>query len=323
MKTAIITGVTGQDGAYLAELLLAEGYRVLGGVRDADKALNKLPSSLVNCVEFVAWDMLDQQVMMDILVRYRPTELYNFAAYTSGTGMFDDPVNVGEINGLAVSRMLEAIRIVDPKIRFCQASSREIFGEAAESPQTENTEHVPRSPYGAAKLYADSMVSIYRQHYGMFACSAILFNHESPRRGLGFVTRKITSAAAKIKLGLATDLHLGNLDTLRDWGFAGDYVHAMWLMLQQHSPDDYVLATGVAHSVREFCECAFGYLGLDHRDYVKVDSSSYRPSEPVLLVGNAKKAKQVLNWEPKVSFREMVCMMVEADLQILGANGSS
>ncbi len=237
--------------------------------------------------------------------------------------MFDDPVNIGEINGLAVTRILEAIRVVDPKIRFCQASSREIFGEAAESPQTENTAHFPRSPYGAAKLYADSMVRIYRQHYGVFACSAILFNHESPRRGLGFVTRKITSEAAKIKIGLATELHLGNLDTLRDWGFAGDYVYAMWLMLQQPGPDDYVLATGVTHSVRDFCECAFGYLGLDYRDHVKVDSSNYRPSEPVLLVGNAEKAKQVLNWEPKVGFREMVDMMVEADLQILSVTSSS
>jgi len=323
MKTAMITGITGQDGSYLAELLLAEGYRVIGGVRDVEKALNKLSSDLVNRVELVAWDMLDQRVMVGILSNYRPTELYNFAAYTSGAGMFDDPVNIGEINGMAVTRILEAIREVDPKIRFCQASSREIFGEAMETPQTESTARSPRSPYGAAKLYADSMVKIYRQHYGMFACSAILFNHESPRRGMGFVTRKITSEAAKIKLGLANELHLGNLDTLRDWGFAGDYVYAMWLMLQQQHADDYVLATGVTHSVREFSECAFGYLGLDYRNYVKVDSGSYRPSEPVLLVGNAEKAKQVLNWEPKVNFHEMVAMMVEADLQVLGVKGTS
>ena len=216
--------------------------------------------------------------------------------------------------------MLEAIREVDAGIRFCQASSREIFGEPFESPQTECTPHNPRSPYGAAKLYADSMIQIYRQRYGLFACSAILFNHESPRRGLCFVTRKITHEAAKIKLGLTKELYLGNLEARRDWGFAGDYVHAMWLMQQQSHPDDYVIATGETHSVREFCECAFRHLGLDYREYVQEDSAAFRPSESSLLVGDAKRAKQILGWEPQVGFGELVDMMVDADLQMLDGN---
>ena len=317
MTVALITGITGQDGSYLAELLLGEGYRVIGCARDVGNS-GRLPSGLANRVELISWDMRDQRALIDILYRYRPSELFNLAAYSSGAGMFDDPVGIGDINGLAVTRILEAIREVDPMIRFCQASSREIFGEALESPQTETTPCNPRSPYGSAKLYADSMVKIYRQHHGMFACSAILFNHESPRRGMGFVTRKITSEAAKIKLGLVDELRLGNVDTLRDWGFAGDYVRAMRQMLLQQQPDDYVLATGVTHSVREFCECAFECLDLDYRDYVKVDSASYRPSEPVPLVGNSGKARKLLKWELKVSFREMVSMMVESDVNLLG-----
>ena len=318
MKRAMITGVTGQDGTYLAELLLAKGYEVIGAVRDIEGAKNKLPPSMVNKIKLVAFDMLSKPSMIDILSKYRPTEIYNLAAFASGSGMFDDPVGIGEINGLAVARILDAIRETGLSIRFCQASSREIFGEAVDSPQSELTIPCPRNPYGAAKLYADSMVRIYRQHYGQFACSAILFNHESPRRGMGFVTRKITSGAAKIKLGLAQELCLGNLDTLRDWGYAGDYVYGMWLMLQQDSPDDYVLATGVTHSVRDFCEHAFGVIGLDYQAYVKTDSVNYRASESSLLIGDANKARTKLKWEPTINFREMVLMMVESDMCLYG-----
>lgn len=317
MKTTLITGISGQDGSYLAELMLAKDYRVIGTTRDVQKSEQLLPLSLKGKVELVGWDMLNQKGIVDILVHYQPTEIYNFASYSSGSGMFDDPVGIGEINGLAVTRILEAIRSIDANIRFCQASSREIFGEALESPQSEETPLSVRSPYGAAKLYADSMIRIFRQHYGLFACSAILFNHESPRRGLEFVTRKITHEAARIKLGLTNELCLGNLDTMRDWGFAGDFVSAMQLMLQQSIADDYVVATGEVHSVREFCECAFNHLGLDYRDYVRTDSASYRPSEPALLVGDARKAINILGWVPQVNFRNLVTMMVDSDLKTL------
>jgi len=317
MKTALVTGVTGQDGSYLAELLIAKGYRVVGAVRDVQLAVESLPSALVSRVELVVWDVLDQRRMVDVLSRYRPQEVYNFAAYSSGAGMYDDPVAIGEVNGLAVARTLEAVREVDANIRFCQASSSEMFGEATESPQSEETPFHPRSPYGAAKLYAHSMIRIYRQHYGLFTCSAILFNHESPRRGLGFVTRKITHEVASIKLGLTNELCLGNLDARRDWGFAGDYMRAMWLMLQSAQADDYVLATGETHSVREFCECAFGYLGLDYRDYVREGSAAYRPVEVVQLIGKAEKARRCLSWVPELGFRELVSMMVDGDLRML------
>lgn len=320
MPTALITGVTGQDGSYMAELLLAKGYKVVGAVRDKLNAQKFLPAGLKDNVELVVWDMMDQRCMMEVLLRHRPQEIYNFAAYSSGAGMYDDPVGVGEVNALAVTRILEAIRTVDAKMRFCQASSREIFGEATESPQTESTPVNPRSPYGAAKFYADSMIRIYRQRYNLFACSAILFNHESPRRGLGFVTRKITHEAARIKLGLATELKLGNLDAQRDWGFAGDYVRAMWLMLQRECAEDYVLATGKVHSVRELCESAFSHLGMDYRDYVCEDESVYRPNELALLVGSASKASRELNWEPEIDFKELVHMMVDADFRYLSEN---
>lgn len=316
-RLAFITGIAGQDGTYLAELLLSKGYRIVGGVRDIQKAHTTIPTDVVDAVELVTWDMCDMRSMTETLSQYRPQEIYNFAAYSSGAGMYEDPVSVGDVNGLAVARMLEAIRDVDVRMRFCQASSREIFGDAAESPQTESTPVNPRSPYGAAKLYADSMIRIYRQRYGLFACSAILFNHESPRRGLGFVTRKITHEAAKIKLGLAKELHLGNLDAQRDWGFAGDFVHAMWLMLQQKKADDYVLATGQVHSVRDLCDIAFSHLGLDYRDHVREDEASYRPAEAALLVGDISKARAELNWRPKIGFKELVQMMVDHDLRIL------
>jgi GDPmannose 4,6-dehydratase len=317
MKVALVTGVTSQDGSYLAELLLAKEYRVVGAVRDVEKAYAKLPVKLAGKVELVTWDMSSQAQMIEVLAQVKPSELYNFAAYSTGAGMYDDPVGIGDVNGLAVARILEAIRTVDINIRLCQASSREIFGEALESPQTESTPRNPRSPYGAAKLFADGLIGIYRQRYGMFAASAILFNHESPRRGLSFVTRKITHEAAKIKLGLATELYLGNLDAQRDWGFAGDYVRAMWLMLQQPRPDDYVVCTGESHSVREFCDYAFAHLGLNYRDYVREDESSYRPNEQVLLMGSAVKAKRELGWSPELGFRALVSMMVDADVRLL------
>lgn len=317
MRTALITGITGQDGSYLAELLLTKSYQVIGAARNLDHARKTVPSSLINKITLVEWDMTSQSQILEIIKKYQPGEVYNFAAYSSGVGMFDDPVSIGEVNGLAVVRILEAIRAVDKGIRFCQASSREIFGDPLVSPQTESTPACPRSPYGAAKLYADSMVKVYRERYAMYACSAILYNHESPRRGLGFVTRKITNGAVRIKLGLANELSLGNLDALRDWGFAGDTVNAMWLMLQAKEANDYVIATGVVHSVRELCECAFEYLGMDYRDYVREAQSDFRSAENALLVGDASKAKRLLGWKPYLEFHELVHMMVDADMQKL------
>ena len=317
MPTALITGVTGQDGTYLAELLLAKGYRVIGAVRDSQYARTILPATLRDVIQLTAWDMLDQRRIAEVLSECRPSEIYNFAAYSSGAGMFDDPVGIAEVNGLAVTRILESIRLVDTSIRFCQASSREIFGDAAEAPQNEGTPANPRSPYGAAKLYADSMIKIYRQRYGLFACSAILFNHESPRRGLAFVTKKVTDAAARIKLRLDCELSLGNLEARRDWGYAGDYVRAMWLMLQQCDADDYVVATGEVHSVRELCDLAFSHLGLAYRDYVREDEGSYRPAEATLQVGDIAKARIQLKWQPEIGFKELVQMMVDADMHRL------
>lgn len=320
MRNILIIGLTGQDGLYLAEYILGQVIptkKIVGVVRDRASALSKLPPEISNRIEVFEWDMSNQNVLEDMLRQYEPEEIYNFAAYSSGAGMYDDPISIGEINGLAVVRILEAIRKVDCQIRFCQASSREIFGEAVESPQTELTPVNPRSPYGAAKLYADSMIRIYRQRFGIFACSAILFNHESPRRSLVFVTRKITHMAVRIKLGLARELRIGNLDAQRDWGFAGDYVRAMWLMLQQAHPDDYVLATGESHSVREFCEVAFARVGLDYQDYFHEDSSEFRPAESVPLVGSPAKAIQKLGWRPEVKFQDLIHMMVDADLHNL------
>lgn len=307
----------------MAELLLTKGYRVIGTTRDVRKSARSLPLSLRNKVELVGWDMLDHDRIARILSRYRPAEIYNFASYSSGSGMYDNSVGIGEVNGLAVARILEAICGRDKNIRFCQASSREIFGEARESPQSEETLVNPRSPYGAAKLYADSMIRIYRHRYGLFACSAILFNHESPRRGLEFVTRRITLAAAKIKLGQANEIRLGNLDSRRDWGHAREYVRAMWMMLQQEEPDDFVIATGEQHSVREFAETAFKYVGLDYRDHVVIDPQLLRPAEVETLLGDASKAKRELGWKHEVTFKDLVQEMVESDLRhFSGARGS-
>lgn len=316
-STALITGVTGQDGSYLAELLLAKGYRIVGLTRGVGHGACDLPLTLRGRVELRVWDLIDQVSLRECLEQVRPDEIYNLAAYSSGAGMYDDPVGMAEVNGVSVARLLEAIRHINPKIRFCQASSREIFGNAQESPQTELTPRNPRSPYGAAKLYADCMVQQFRERYGIYACSAILFNHESPRRSVEFVTRKITQAAARIKQGLAHELQLGNLDAQRDWGYAGDYVRAMWLMLQQKAVEDYVIATGFCHTVREFCELSFARLGLDYRDYVREDATVFRPAEPHPLVGSAAKAHKNLGWRPELGFQELVHAMVDADMKAL------
>ena len=310
-RRAIITGVAGQDGWYLSQLLLEKGYQVTGTTRDASGAVAH-PT-----VELVQWDMKDEAAFADVLSKTRPVEIYNLAAAASGAGMYDAPVSIGEVNGLAVARMLEVIRSVDPSIRFCQASSSELFGEALESPQSEVTAFRPRSPYGAAKLYAHEMVGIYRRRHGLFACSAILFNHESPRRGPDFVSGKVAEAAARISLGLEDELIIGNFDARRDWGHSGDYVRAMWLMLQAAEADDYVIATGESHSVRDLCELAFAHVGLDYRNHVREGAASFRSSEPVPLVGDPTKAKRELRWSPEIEFPALVHMMVDAELERL------
>lgn len=310
-RVALITGVNGQDGSYAAELLQARGYAVVGTTRGPGV------KAAVDRIVIETWDVRDHGRFRQIVERHRPSEIYNFAAYSTGIGMYDDPIGIGEVNGLAVAGILEAIRIIDPRIRFCQASSSEMFGEPLATPQNEDTPFNPRSPYGAAKLYAHNMVGIFRERYGLFACSAILFNHESPRRGLAFVTRKIAHAAASIKLGLSSELRLGNLEGRRDWGFARDAVEATFLMLQGAGPSDFVVATGLTHSVREFCTLAFKRVGLDYRDHVRTESSDYRPSEARQLVGDRSKASRVLGWGPTLSFEKLVHMMVDAELERL------
>jgi GDPmannose 4,6-dehydratase len=321
-RTALITGIAGQDGTYLAELLLARGYRVIGTSRNPAIACKSLPQSLVGRIDVVKWGPTDQATMIEILLSHRPDEFYNLAAMSSGSGMYDAPVAIADVNGLSVARILEAICHASPTTRFCQASTSEIFGATTESPQSEETPIRPRSPYGAAKAYADMMVRIYRSHHGLFACSAILFNHESPRRGLEFVTRKIAQGAAMMKLGRSKSLSLGNLDATRDWGYAGDYVRAMWLMLQQPVADDYVIATGMQHSVREICEQAFRHVGLDYRDSVRAEASTFRPSESIPLLGNPARAVRNLGWQPEIEFRELVDMMVDAELERAGDFGT-
>jgi GDPmannose 4,6-dehydratase len=310
-RRAIITGIGGQDGWYLSQFLVEKGYRVIGTTRDVPGARARAHPS----VELVQWDMKDEAAFAGLLRETRPAEVYNFAAAASGAGMYDDPVGIGDINGLAVTRMLEAIRDVNPSIRFCQASSSEMFGLPLESPQSEITTFRPRSPYGAAKLYAHEMVGIYRRRHDLFACSAILFNHESPRRSPEFVTGKVTQAAAHISFGLTDELILGNLDARRDWGYSGDYVRGMWLMLQAAAADDFVLATGESHSVSELCELAFRHVGLDYRNHVREDVDSFRSNEPVPLVGDPSKAKRQLDWSPNVNFPGLVRMMVDAELE--------
>ncbi|HRW47107.1 MAG: GDP-mannose 4,6-dehydratase [Caldilinea sp.] len=317
MPTALVTGVTGQDGSYLAELLLEKGYTVIGMVRRTSTINFDRIKHIQDKIEVVQGDLLDQMSLIGILQEYRPTEVYNLAAQSFVPTSFTQPVLTGEFTALGVTRMLEAIRIVDPKIRFYQASSSEMFGKVVEVPQRESTPFYPRSPYGVAKVYGHWITVNYRESYNIFGCSGILFNHESPRRGLEFVTHKITHGAARIKLGLADELRLGNLEARRDWGYAGDYVRAMWLMLQQDEPDDYVVATGETHSVEEFVQEAFSYLDLDWKQHVVQDPRFYRPAEVDLLVGDPNKAGEKLGWEPSVDFRQLVRIMVDADMETL------
>jgi GDPmannose 4,6-dehydratase len=312
--TALITGITGQDGSYLAELLLDKGYRVIGMTRRSSTSANERIAHLVDRVELLQGDLLDQASIVEALRVAAPTEVYNLAAQSFVPTSWNQPVLTAEFTGLGVTRMLEAIRQVDPAIRFYQASSSEMFGKVRQVPQDENTPFYPRSPYGVAKAYGHFITVNYRESYGLWAASGILFNHESPRRGLEFLSRKVTDGAARIALGQATELRLGNLDAERDWGYAGDYVEAMWLMLQQPEPSDFVVASGIAHSVRDVCEIAFRRVGLDYRDHVVVDPAFFRPAEVDHLLGDPTRARTVLGWEPKVDFQGLVEMMVDADL---------
>jgi GDPmannose 4,6-dehydratase len=316
-KRALITGITGQDGSYLAEFLLEQGYEVIGMVRRTSTVNFNRIEHIQEEIELVSGDLLDQGSLMSIIREHRPDEVYNLAAQSFVPTSWEQPVFTGGVTALGVTRVLEAIRTVAPETRFYQASSSEMFGKVREVPQNEGTPFYPRSPYGVAKVYGHWITVNYRESYDLFACSGILFNHESPRRGLEFVTRKTTYGVAKIKLGLADELRLGNLDSKRDWGFAGDYVRAMWLMLQQEEPDDYVVGTGETHSIQELCEAAFGYVDLDWREYVKQDPRFMRPAEVDLLVSDPSEAQRVLGWEPKVDFRELIAMMVEADIALL------
>jgi GDPmannose 4,6-dehydratase len=319
MKKALITGITGQDGSYLAEFLLEKDYDVYGIVRRSSTVNYERISHIQDRITLVQGDLLDQNSLIEALRASEPDEVYNLGAQSFVPTSWNQPVLTGEFTALGVTRMLESIRTVNPKIRFYQASSSEMFGKIQESPQNERTPFYPRSPYGVAKVYAHWITVNYRESYGMFCCSGILFNHESPRRGLEFVTRKVTNAAAQIKLGLQKKLVMGNLDAHRDWGFAGDYVEAMWLMLQQNEPDDYVIATGISHSVRNLVQVAFGHLGLDWQRYVETDPRFLRPAEVDLLLGDPKKAKSKLGWQPKVTFEDLLKMMVDEDEKRLTA----
>ena len=313
----MITGVTGQDGSYLAELLLDKGYQVAGMVRRSSTVSFERIAHLMDRVEFVSGDLLDQLSMVEALRSFEPEEVYNLAAQSFVQTSFSQPVLTGETTALGVTRLLDAVRLVDTSIRYYQASSSEMFGKAAEVPQTEATPFHPRSPYGVAKVYGHWITVNYRESYGLHASSGMLFNHESPRRGLEFVTRKISHGAAQIALGQESELRLGNLDAKRDWGFAGDYVEAMWRMLQQDEPGDFVVCTGETHSVREFCQTAFGHLGLDWEAHVVVDEEFIRPAEVDLLVGDASRAAKILGWSPTVNFEGLVTMMVDADMALL------
>ena len=320
-RTALITGITGQDGSYLAELLLGKGYRVVGIVRRSSTTPYERISHLVDQVELLSADLLDQHSLVDAMQECKPDEIYNLAAQSFVQTSWTQPVLTGEFTALGVTRMLEAMRKAAPKARFYQASSSEMFGRVVETPQTETTPFYPRSPYGVAKVYGHWITVNYRESYGLYAVSGILFNHESPRRGLEFVTRKVTDAVARIKLGLATEVRLGTLDARRDWGFAGDYVEAMWRMLQLDEPQDFVIGTGLSWTVQQLCETAFNAVGLDYRNHVVQDPRFMRPAEVDLLVADASKAKEVMGWVPKVSFEQLIEMMVEADLTRHRARG--
>lgn len=317
MPTAIITGITGQDGSYLAEFLLAKGYNVIGMVRRSSTVTFQRIKHFQDDITIIQGDLHDQSSLVDVIERYRPDEVYNLAAQSFVPTSWNQPVLTGEVTALGVTRLLEAIRLINPKTRFYQASSSEMFGKVREVPQSESTPFYPRSPYGVAKVYAHWITVNYRESYDLYAVSGLLFNHESPRRGLEFVTRKISYGVARIKLGLAKELRLGNLESRRDWGYAGDYVEAMWLMLQRKAPVDFVIGTGVTHSVRELCELAFSHVGLDYNDYVIQDPEFYRPAEVDLLVANSSKAIEELGWQPKVGFKDLIHMMVDADLKRL------
>jgi GDPmannose 4,6-dehydratase len=316
-KTALITGITGQDGSYLAEFLLEKGYEVVGMIRRSSTVTFGRIEHIQERLALVHGDLLDQTSLIDVMREYRPNEIYNLAAQSFVPVSWKQPVLTGEFTALGVTRMLEAMRSMVPEARFYQASSSEMFGKVREVPQNEQTPFYPRSPYGVAKVYGHWITINYRESYDLFACSGILFNHESPRRGLEFVTRKVTHGVAQIKLGLADELHLGNLDSRRDWGYAGDYVKAMWLMLQQDHPGDYVVGMGETHSVRELCKVAFDHAGLNWEDYVISDPAFYRPAEVDLLVSEPTKARRELGWEAKISFEELIRMMVDADLEHL------
>ncbi len=316
MKKALITGITGQDGSYLAEFLLKKGYEVYGMVRRSSTTNYERISHIQDRLKLVQGDILDQNSLIQALQTPEPDEVYNLAAQSFVPTSWNQPVLTGEFTALGVTRMLEAIRTVNPKIRFYQASSSEMFGKIQQTPQNEKTPFYPRSPYGVAKVYGHWITVNYRESYNMFCCSGILFNHESPRRGLEFVPRKITHSVARIKLGLQKELRIGNLDARRDWGFSGDYVEAIWLMLQQSEPDDYVVATGISHSVKDLVKVAFDHVGLDWKEYVIGDPEFLRPAEVDYLLGDYRKAKSKLGWEPKVTFEELIKMMVDYDLQI-------
>lgn len=315
MKKALITGITGQDGSYLAELLLDKGYKVYGLKRRTSNLNFGNAEHIKNEIEFIYADMSDMPSLMAAIKKAMPDEVYNLAAQSFVQTSWEQPILTGEVNGMGVANILEAIRIVKPEAKFYQASTSEMFGKVQSIPQNEKTPFYPRSPYGVSKLYGHWMTVNYRESYNMFTCSGILFNHESPRRGLEFVTRKVTNAVSLIKHGLQKELRMGSLDSKRDWGFAGDYVKAMWLMLQQESPDDYVVATGETHTVRELLECAFGYVGLNYEDYVVIDPQFIRPAEVDILIGDSGKARKKLGWKPEVDFRQLIQMMVDADME--------
>jgi GDPmannose 4,6-dehydratase len=317
MPTALITGITGQDGSYLAEFLLSQEYTVVGMVRQSSTVTLERIQHILNEIDIAQGDLHDQSSLVAAIEHYKPDEIYNLAAQSFVATSWSQAVLTGEVTALGVTRLLEAIRSVDPKVRYYQASSSEMFGKATETPQQETTSFYPRSPYGVAKVYGHWITVNYRESYGLYTVSGILFNHESPRRGLEFVTRKIARGVAGIKMGLKKDLRLGNLEARRDWGFAGEYVQAMWKMLQQDTPEDFVIGTGETHSVREFADLAFQYVGLNYADYVVQDPQFLRPSEVDYLISNPAKARKKLGWEPKVKFRELVEMMVEADLRRL------
>ena len=315
MKTALITGVTGQDGSYLAELLLKKGYEVYGIVRRSSSSNFERIKHIQDDIKLVQGDLLDQNSLIEAIEGSRPDEVYNLGAQSFVPTSWNQPVLTGEFTALGVTRILEAIRLVNKEIRFYQASSSEMFGKVAEVPQNEQTVFYPRSPYGVAKLYAHWITVNYRESYDLFCCSGILFNHESPRRGLEFVTRKVSNGVARIKMGLSNELRMGNLDAKRDWGFAGDFVEAMWLMLQQDEPEDYVISTGEAHSVKELVEIAFEHVGLNWKDYVVIDPKFVRPAEVDLLLGDSTKARNKLKWQPRLGFEELVRMMVDYDVE--------